>query len=158
MFRKLPIYSLLNSLIKSQCSWHVKILFLIILIVAINIASIFFSKSATLRAMRAFHLSSNNYGWWTLEQVSPRMYTFANYSTNTTRDTTSSKFQINHYPTRIMTFNNRRRVLKDQATYNLNSEYRGTRLESVFFVDQTDVNKFSLIKIKQHEHNEYGEK
>lgn len=152
MFRNLPIYTLLTNLTKATCSWYIKVSFLAIIAICINVISIYFSEKATLRVMKAFHLSSNNYSEWALEQVTPRMYNFSNYSKSA-----SAKEQVNHYPTRLMTFVNSKRKLRDQATFHISSEYRGTRLETIFLVSEKPENKFSLLKIKQQESYENRE-
>jgi hypothetical protein len=96
--------------------------------------------SATLHR---FHLRSESFATWALQQPIPSMYNFANRFevrdrhpglADSNANATETRY-INHFPARVMTFANRRYRYLDQGKdrwFTIESSYRGQTLESWF--------------------------
>ncbi len=127
---------------------------MVVVVIGVNLVSIFFSQSSALRVMHAFHLTSDHYAWWVLEQVSPRMYTFSNKAKKTVEEKAKRDRQVNHYPTRVMTFVHRPEELQGSPVYRISSAYRGVYLETYFLAETGEGNQVELVQVKQSKSDE----
>jgi hypothetical protein len=100
--------------------------------------------------MRRFHLHTNSFAVWAIQQPIPPMYSFANRTEIRTVPPAEQERQaedgqhgkgwiggrmINHFPTREFTFANARlRYLRQRKPrwYRLRSTYRGQHVESLY--------------------------
>ncbi|TWU65201.1 MULTISPECIES: hypothetical protein [Crateriforma] len=114
------------------------------LIVAITLwlALFPFVPAVTRATMDRFHLRTESFALWAIQQPIPAMYSFRNrYAVIRHQDgkrQISEQATINHFPLRSVTFaNGRYRNLKDRqdCQIELESSYRGHRLRTVYQVD-----------------------
>lgn len=91
--------------------------------------------------MRRFHLQSDSFAVWAIQQPIPPMYSFANTAQVRTsaptgdQDGVLENRMINHFPTRMFTFaNGRARYLLDDSDkwFVFQSSYRGQQVNSVY--------------------------
>jgi hypothetical protein len=105
--------------------------------------------------MQRFHLQTESFAAWAIQQPIPPMYSFANTtevrSLPPVSQETGSPIEagpavlagrmINHFPTREFTFANARvRYLQADASrwFVLRSKYRGQSIQSVYRLDRSD--------------------
>ena len=104
-----------------------------------------FVDSVAMSTMKRFHLRSDHFASWAIQQPVPSMYNFANLSN--TRDTPPGMIQsvladevqqryVNHFPTRLMTFADGRYGMLNWGRHNwleLTTTYRGQSLQTTYY-------------------------
>ena len=117
----------------------------LVIVVAIWLLLTPFVPPVAMSTMKRFHLRSDSFATWAIQQPIPAMYNFANLSS--TRDTPLGMIQpvfedevqqryVNHFPTRLMTFaDGRYRMLNFGKPHwlELKTSYRGQTIETTYF-------------------------
>jgi hypothetical protein len=112
--------------------------------------------------MQRFHLQTGSFAVWAIQQPIPPMYSFANttevrnFPPVDAKDETSTGRiagrMINHFPTREFTFANARvRYLQDRHSkwFTLRSVYRGQTVKSVYRLDPTAENGWTVSRVDE---------
>jgi hypothetical protein len=107
--------------------------------------SILFSQAMTDAALKRFHLASDSYPVWALQQCVPRMYNFENkiWFAASIKDLTAAEGKsdgmyeatLNHFPARHITYGDlRTRQFRqsDSAIFKMKSSFRGRHLTSIW--------------------------
>ena len=122
-----------------------------------------FVSSVASSSLHRFHLRSNSFAWWSIQQPIPTMYNFANqYEVSEIPpglvDPLFAEFAerryINHFPVRVWTFaNGRARYLNDgkDRWLTVQSAYRGLSLETRFHAEPVEGGGYHLIRLSQQE-------
>lgn len=126
----------------------------VVLLVAIGVStavavSVLFSQSMADAALKRFHLASESYPAWALQQCVPRMYNFENKvwfvgprsSAAGSQVESKNDYQatVNHFPARHITYGDlRAKQFKDadEASFKMRSSFRGRHLTSIWQVSK----------------------
>ena len=159
-------------------SWKSKdipslVLFAIIAIAGLWIAALPLSAAVQEAYLRRFHLASANFPCWAIQQTIPSMYNFENkvwvcpeplmqfeideLKNEETKIADSSAGEadgiqstvVNHFPTRIATFADKRIQLKryPNGYLYLRSRYRGKEIKTTFKVEPGTDAEFKLRRV-----------
>ena len=113
--------------------------------------------------LHRFHLQSESFSWWAIQQPIPAMYNFANrYEVREFPPglvdpilvdpilDSSEKRYINHFPTRVLTFANTRYQYLNKGEHRwvtVDSTYRGQTLETRFHAQPLESGGFELLRL-----------
>lgn len=133
-----------------------------VLVVAVWLLLMPFVPAIASATLHRFHLRSESFLWWAIQQPIPSMYNFANRFevrefppglVDPILDSPEKRF-INHFPTRVLTFaNTRYRLLhKGQDRWiTIDSTYRGQTLETRFHAKALEGDGFELVRLPSQE-------
>ena len=124
--------------------------------------------------LRRFHLANSSFGVWAMQQTVPSMYNFENkYWFNgqpilkdeldqiandesrviDPQEKAKAKIKsnmVNHFPTRIATFADHRRMLKEnpRGFFYFRSRYRGREIKTTFKIEPGTESEFALRRVE----------
>lgn len=120
-------------------------LFVAIAVSALVTVSILFSQTMADAALKRFHLASDNYPLWALQQCVPRMYNFENkiWFAASSEDATAAELEsgsmyeatLNHFPARHITYGDLRAKQfgeSNSAIFKMKSSFRSRQLTSIW--------------------------
>ena len=122
-----------------------------------------FVPSVASSSLHRFHLRSDSFAWWSIQQPIPSMYNFANRYEVTeippgfldpiVADVTERRY-INHFPARVLTWASRRyhnlRDGKDRWA-TIESSYRGQTLTTRVHAKAVGDGRYQLIRLSDRE-------
>ena len=117
-----------------------------------------FVPSVASSSLHRFHLRSDSFAWWSIQQPIPSMYNFANrYEVrefppgliDPIFDDVTERHYINHFPARVLTWASRRyRNLNDgkDRWVTIESSYRGQTLTTRFHAKRDGDGGYQLVR------------
>lgn len=130
------------------------------------------SSSVQEMYLKRFHLASNSFGTWAIQQTIPSMYNFENkywfmqqrisqsdldeLANSETRvlikdpDAKIKSNMLNHFPTRVATFADKRIQLKDdpRGFFYFRSRYRHKEIRTTYKLDPGTESEFSIKRVE----------
>lgn len=138
------------------------VIVVMVVVVAVWLLLMPFVPAIASATLHRFHLRSESFPWWAIQQPIPSMYNFANRFevrefppglVDPILDNTEKRY-INHFPTRVLTFANTRYLHLNKGAdrwVTIDSTYRGQTVETRFHAKALDGGGFELVRLPSPE-------